>query len=126
MPALAAAGPVECAKVISAKVLEMPASANKTRGKKRRFQSVLGKEKKSKGRKLCRRWWLRGTVEGARWARWEGPGPGLIADPGASSIIGQTPHRQDDMPVNIDRNEGAQKATCSITLSDLEDDKLSA
>jgi len=126
MPALAAAGPVEGAKVIAAKVLEMPASANKTRGKKRRFQSVWGKEKKSKGQKFCRRWWLRDP-----WKARDGPdgkaqGSGLIADPGASSIIGQTPHRQDDMPVNIDRNEGAQKATCSITLSDLEDDKLSA
>ena len=30
-----------------------------------------------------------------------------IVDPGASSIIGQTPHRSDDMPINIDRNEGA-------------------
>ena len=28
MPALAAAGPVECAKVIEAKVLEVPALAN--------------------------------------------------------------------------------------------------
>ena len=32
---------------------------------------------------------------------------GEIVDPGASSIIGQTPHRSDDMPINIDRNEGA-------------------
>ena len=114
------------AKTIKTEVLEMPASANKTRGKKRRFQSVWGKEKKSKGRKLCRRWWLRGTVEGARWARWNGQGPGLIVNPVASSIIGQTPHRQDDMPVNIDRNEGAQKATCSVTLSDLENCEASA
>ena len=32
---------------------------------------------------------------------------GEIVDPGASSIIGQTPHRSGDMPINIDRNEGA-------------------
>ena len=88
MPALAAAGPAEGVKVIEAKVLEVPAPANKTRGKKRRFQSVLGKEKKSKERKFCRHSRLRGTVEGARWARWNGQGPGLIADSGASSIIG--------------------------------------
>jgi hypothetical protein len=50
-----AAGPAEGVKVIEAKVLEVPAPANKTRGKKRRFQSVLGKEKKSKGQKFCRR-----------------------------------------------------------------------
>ena len=59
-------------------------------------------------------------------ARWNGQGPGLIVNPGASSIIGQTPHRQDDMPVNIDWNEGAPKATCSVTLSDLENCEASA
>ena len=32
---------------------------------------------------------------------------GEIVDHGASSIIGQTPHRSCDMPINIDRNEGA-------------------
>ena len=46
--------------------------------------------------------------------------PVEIVDPGASSIIGQTPHRQDDVPVNIAPNEGVQKETCSITPSDLQ------
>jgi hypothetical protein len=72
MPALAAAGPVEGAKVIAAKVLEMPASANKTRGKKRRFQSVWGKEKKSKGQKFYRRW--REPIGRCQSGRGEGPG----------------------------------------------------
>jgi len=71
-------------------------------------------------------------------------GPGVIVDPGEvrdidsewnhgkraeqapEGSVGQTPHRQDDMPVNIDRNEGAQKATCSVTLSDLENCEASA
>jgi hypothetical protein len=34
--------------------------------------------------------------------------PAPIVDPGAKGTVGQTPHRSDDKPVNIDRNEGAQ------------------
>jgi len=36
---------------------------------------------------------------------------GAIVDPGANCSVGQTPHRQDDMPVNIDRKQGEQKET---------------
>ena len=50
---------------------------------------------------------------------------GEIVDPGASSIIGQTPHRSGDMPINIDRNECAQKATDSITPGNLQTGKAS-
>ena len=51
----------------------------------------------------------------------EDQGPQEIVDPGAECSVGQTTHRQDDKPVNIDWNEGAQKATGLITPSYLED-----
>ena len=34
-------------------------------------------------------------------------GPGPIVDSGANCSVGQTPHRSNDMPINIDPNEGA-------------------
>jgi len=43
-----------------------------------------------------------------------------IVDPGANYSVGQTPHRYDDNRINIDRNEGAQKAVGLITQSDFE------
>ncbi len=46
-----------------------------------------------------------------------------IVDPGAKCSVGKMTHRQDETPVNIDRNEGAQKAAGLITPSDLENSK---
>ena len=43
-----------------------------------------------------------------------------IVDPGANYSVGQTPHRYDDNRINIDRNEGVQKSTDSITPRDLQ------
>ena len=37
--------------------------------------------------------------------------PVPIANPGASDNVGQTPHRSNESPINIDQNEGAQKET---------------
>jgi len=48
---------------------------------------------------------LETTAQGRRWAP-KNHEPQEIMDSGASGIIGQTPHRQVDMPINIDRNEG--------------------
>jgi len=42
---------------------------------------------------------------------------------GPENRIGQTTHRVDAMPVNIDQNESAQKGTDSTTLSDLQNNK---
>ena len=49
-----------------------------------------------------------------------------IVDPGANYSVGQTPHRYDDNRINIDRNEGDQKAIGLITQSDLECGNASA
>lgn len=56
----------------------------------------------------------------------EDQGPQEIVDPGAKCSVGQTTHRQDDKPVNIDWNEGAQKATGLIIPSDLDTCEASA
>ena len=46
-------------------------------------------------------------------------------DSGVSSTIGQTPHRSDDMPVNIDQKQGDSIDVGIIISSDLENGKAS-
>jgi len=50
---------------------------------------------------------------------------GKPAEQAPEGNVGQTPHRQDDMPINIDRKQGDHKATESITDCDLENGKAS-
>ena len=50
---------------------------------------------------------------------------GKPAEQAPEGSVGQTPHRQDDMPVNIDQKQGDHKATESITDCDLENGKAS-